>query len=102
MDLPNSLEAIGNEAFKGSGLKKVIIPDKVTEIGREAFLQCKQLEEVVFPNHLVSIGKSALESSAIISPVIPKSVEKIGYHCFENCWQLTSITVEEGNRFYTF
>ena len=101
VDLPNSLEAIGNEAFKGSGLKKVIIPDKVTEIGREAFLQCKQLEEVVFPNHLVSIGKSAFESSAIISPVIPKSVEKIGYHCFENCWQLTSITVEEGNRFFT-
>ena len=86
VDLPNSLESIGDEAFKGSGLKKIIIPDKVTEIGNE-FLQCKQLEEVAFPNHLRSIGKSAFECSAIISPVIPKSVEKIGYHCFENCWQ---------------
>ncbi len=101
VDLPDSLETIGAEAFKGSGLKKIIIPNNVTEIGREAFLECKQLEEVVMSKHMVSIGESAFESTALISPFIPKSVEYIGHLCFENCWQITSITVEKGNQFYS-
>lgn len=101
VDLPDSLEYIGAEAFKGSGLKKIIIPDSVTTIGKGAFLECKQLEEVVLPKRLVSIGESAFECTALISPFIPRSVESIGYRCFDNCWQLCSITVENENRFYS-
>ena len=37
VNLPESLEKVGQSAFMGTAMKKVIIPDKVSEIGYNAF-----------------------------------------------------------------
>jgi len=61
-----------------AGCANTIIPDSVTEIGNNAFV------------NLVSLT----------SIVIPKSVTKIGRGSFEGCMGLTSIEVSEGNKTY--
>ena len=51
---PN-LKLIGNDAFSASAIEEAIIPDSVLEIGRGAFIYCKQLRNVVLPNQLKMI-----------------------------------------------
>jgi hypothetical protein len=49
-------------AFYGcGGLREVIIPDSVTEIGNSAFYWCKNLLEVVIPDTVTSIGDDAFD-----------------------------------------
>ena len=70
--------------FSGNmGLKKVIIPEGVTEIGEMAFYSCMFLESVVFPSTLKKIGKMAFMSCRNLSKVeLPDGIEEIGDHAF--------------------
>jgi len=43
------VRAIGNEAFKGSGLKDVALPKTVTYVGKGIFQECASLESVTLP-----------------------------------------------------
>ena len=45
--LPPNLETIDSTAFLASGLKKIVIPKSVKAIGDVAFMDCKNLSEVV-------------------------------------------------------
>lgn len=50
------VKAIGKEAFSGSGIMSVEIPDSVTEIGEGAFCFCKGLTNVTIPDSVTKIG----------------------------------------------
>lgn len=50
VSLPESLQSIGEGAFKGNGqLSSVSIPDNVTAIGVDAFKDCNSLTEITLP-----------------------------------------------------
>ncbi len=53
--IPNSIEAIGNEAFLGCVLKNIDIPQGVQKIGSFAF-SCTNLETIKIPKSIVYIG----------------------------------------------
>jgi|GEM_PF-4794482 len=42
--LPVGLRSIGYQAFDGSGLERVSVPDSVTELGKEVFDHCRSLK----------------------------------------------------------
>lgn len=42
--LPESLEAVGDEAFKDSGLEEIFIPKNVCHIGKDAFENVKKVK----------------------------------------------------------
>ncbi len=46
IDLPESIENIGQNAFDGAGLKTLTIPKNVTNIGRYALRNCAQLTDI--------------------------------------------------------
>lgn len=46
INLPKSINVIASEAFMGSGIKKIIIPEKVKYIGTKAFALCNHLEYI--------------------------------------------------------
>ena len=48
VSFPSTLKKIGRSAFEGCGLLKVVIPEAVTEIERDAFLQCNSLQSAEF------------------------------------------------------
>lgn len=54
--IPNEVTEITDYSFSGSScsnkIKKVIIPSSVTKIGRKAFFNCKNLEEVILPENI--------------------------------------------------
>lgn len=98
--LLNGLISIGNEAFSGcSALTKIEIPETVTRIGKYAFRDCYDLEELTLNEGLLSIGERAFEDCVALTEVfIPESVTVIEANAFAGCDNLvikTTIPQEE-------
>ena len=75
--------SIGEAAFLGNEtLKKVVVPEGITEIKAGAFQSCSALTDVVLPEGLVAIGDSAFESSNLTNINIPATVKTIGKNAF--------------------
>lgn len=58
ISLPNKLENLGNFTFYNCGLKELIIPEGVKEIGNGAINRCPNLESITFPSSLIRIAES--------------------------------------------
>ena len=97
IDLPDTIEKIGGEAFKsctfsgGSGplystcpnLKKVVIPEGVTYIGGGAFSGCMGLTDVVLPDSLKTLGSKAFWlCTALKNITLPSEWQHIGMDIF--------------------
>ena len=78
----------------GNYIKRIIIGDGITTIGRLAFQYCRALTSVTIPNSVTEIGGRAFYNcSALTSVTIPNSVTTIGWYAFEDCSTLTSVTI---------
>lgn len=76
--------------FKNSTIKEIILPNRLVEIKKYAFLKCENLEKVVFPDCLEIIGDGAFDGCKSLKEVIiPDSVKKIGNFAFKDCVSLT-------------
>ena len=80
-------------SFAPAGLTEYVIPDSVTSIGGQAFLECSNLKSVTIPNSVTSIREHAFRSSGLTSVKIPDSVTSIGERAFYLCNNLTSVTI---------
>ncbi len=66
----------------------------LTEIGKEAFSKCTNLERVVFPPNLEKIDYSAFESCENLKEIsLPQSLKEIGGRAFAKCKSLEKIEV---------
>ncbi|MCR4823004.1 MAG: leucine-rich repeat domain-containing protein [Treponema sp.] len=81
--LPPSLKKIEEMAFAESSLISIEIPEGVTEIGRQAFGGCVNLEKVILPSTIKKIGNRAfIECGSLKEIVIPDSVKSIIFDSF--------------------
>jgi BspA type Leucine rich repeat region (6 copies) len=88
------ITSIGAQAFSGTGLTSVTIPDSVTSIGQEAFYGCTNLTNAMIPNSVTSIGQAAFdECTSLTSVTVPNGVTSIGEAAFIDCTSLTSVTI---------
>lgn len=78
IELPSSLKSIEANAFSCSGLKKIVIPENVTNLGEGIFNACQNLETVEI--HTPEIGDNVLSNTNSI--VIGEKVVKIGKNNF--------------------
>ena len=80
------VKAIGRYSFFNQKIKKVVIPDNVTDIGGSAFCFCKSLEHLEFPSTLQSIGKDSFQGCSKLKEIaIPDNVTNIGEEAFAYC-----------------
>ncbi len=109
-----TVTAIDRSAFKMSEVKKVVVPDTVSEIPDYAFAFCKTLEEVELPDTINLIGKNAFcgctslkaielpdklesielfafDASGIETITIPKNVKSVGEYAFAECGSLKKV-----------
>lgn len=92
--LPSPLFVKGNVLVKyipQYGVKELVIPDSISEIGEAAFRNT-ELERIVLPNTIKTIGKNAFRETALKEIIIPNSVKKIGFSAFEGCRNLQQIS----------
>ena len=90
-----SVTSIGDNAFHGSGIASITIPDSVTSIGNSAFYNCDNLTSVTIGNGVTSIGSSAFSYCINLTSVsIGEGVTSIGSSAFSVCSNLTSVTIE--------
>ena len=76
---------------------EVVVPDGVTEIGRQAFEDCTTLTSVIIPNGVTSIEYASFRGcSGLVDVVIPEGVTEIGSFVFEDCTSLTNVVIPKG------
>ena len=95
VEIPGSVELIGDEAFCGcENLTSVTIPDSVEFVGEKAFAGCKNLKSVVIGRRVREIESSTFEKCASIQSVtIPNSVKRVGGSAFGDCCGLTRVVI---------
>lgn len=112
--ISNKCTSINRYAFRGTGLKEVIMPEGVETVGYEAFSGCRKATSVEMPNSVITVGSNAfdgcyalknvklsesmseisssmLRNTAIEEIDIPASVTIINRYAFNGCASLTSL-----------
>ena len=70
-------------AFRGKPVRRVFLPEGLTEIGGECFADCRKLEEVYLPSTLREIQWSAFSGCERLNHLIlPEGLLRIGADCF--------------------
>lgn len=73
-------------------IKKVIIEEGVTNIGKNAFRGCSELAEVHISKTVKKIGDSAFQDCTALTQIdIPDSVNSVGSFAFIGCTRLTEV-----------
>ena len=88
VELPDSIETIGDEAFADLQITKITLPKSLKIIGWGAFWGCESLKEVDLPDTLEKIERHGFYGSGIEKIVLPANVKEIGWHAFGNCQNL--------------
>lgn len=93
--LPKFLTAIGDSAFRDSGLTTISLPDSLVHIGNQAFYG-SGLTTIFLPKSLIHIGQYAFAFSKLEKINIPSKVERIPDSAFRYCISLKEISFKEG------
>ena len=84
--------AIGDDAFRGTSLSSVTIPESVTAINDRAFMDCALLTEFTVPDNVTWIGNEAFSGCKRLKGIhIGTSVNELGYRAFRNCVSISGI-----------
>lgn len=92
--VPYGVEAIEGAFSENQTIRKVVLPDTVTTIGRDAFSFCRNLESVHIPDKTTHIEKDAFWGCKNLDVVIPKNISVIEEGAFA---QVKSICVSGDN-----
>jgi len=94
--IPNGINSIKEKAFESKTITGVIIGNGVTDIGENAFSDCKSLTSVTIPNSITNIGKNAFSGCTGLTRVtLPANAgfSSIASNTFYNCSKLTNVTI---------
>ena len=83
-----------NEAFAGSNLTDITIPNTVTDIGVGAF-QYSAITSIIIPNGVTKIWAGAFHHcTSLKSVTLPNSITQIQRDAFRDCTALTTVVCE--------
>ncbi len=93
--LPATLRVVGGMGGN-SDVRYVHIPDGVTKINENAF-EGSSLQSIDIPNSVAFIDEYAfVNCESLIRVVMPETLDTMGQGCFEYCTSLTSIDIPDG------
>ena len=90
--ISDGVSIIGSEAFYGSRLHTVVMPDSVLYIRDGAFQDCSELRYIELPANLQEISYQAFRNCDSLNEItIPDSVNTFGHGMFADCDNLERI-----------
>lgn len=97
--IPDSVVSIGENAFYGCvDLVEITISNSVTTIGNGAFMGCKNLQTVnidTINSTLATLGDKAFENATSLRTLrLPYSLKSVGARAFSGCTSLVSVTFD--------
>ena len=96
VDLGDGITEISKDAFKFSGVTKVILPKKLKVIGEDAFSD-SAISDITFLYGLTTISDSAFWGChQLTSVTLPDSVKEIAEYAFGWCSNLTEVRLPAG------
>ena len=102
VDIPDSVEEIENEAFRGcEELISVKLSSSMKIIKKEVFSCCENLKSIYINDNIERIEKDAFTYCVNLNDIyIGKNVHKFICNPFRGCSKLKSIQVSQENKFY--
>ena len=93
--IPFEATKIGWSSFSACQLEKVVLHNKIVEIGHSAFCGSENLSDINIPNSVSIIEDVAFQNCHALKTIfIPKSVSNFGIGVFEGCNDI-SVTYED-------
>ena len=91
--IPNGVTTIDDETFMDfEELEEIIIPDSVEYIGKGAFKGCKKLKKVKLPSNLHILDDFAFSECVSLEEItIPASLHYFSYGVFSHCHNLKTV-----------
>lgn len=87
------ITAIGDSAFENNEtITSVILPQSVTEIGENAFANCKNLEQIT-ANGVKALGTCAFYGCKSLESIFFESALSVSECCFDSCSTLKTVTL---------
>ena len=94
--LPAKLQRIGSYAFASTGIKTVIIPQTVYELGEGAYSNCEKITEITVPDGVVLLkDKLFYGCSSLKKITLHNGIEGIGVKSFSGCDKITTLTIPD-------
>lgn len=88
---------VTEQLYSGSdSLVKVILPETVTTLEKNAFAGCTALKSVVLPSSLTTIRSRAFDSTGLTSIELPAGITIIEGSTFYRCDNLETVIINEG------
>ena len=98
MTLPETVSALGGEAFRQCGnLESINIPLSFTSSGGGLFNGCDKLTSLTVPEGITKLPNSAFSGMNQLTEIeLPQSLRIIGDYAFSGCRRLPEIELPEG------
>lgn len=94
--LSDALQTLGSNAFAGTAITEIAVPQTITALENNVFSGCQQLQKVTLSPTLRTIGSSTFQNCTTLSEmVVPEAVTSIDNSAFNGCIALSSITLPE-------
>ena len=90
-DKKYTITQLGYEAFRGTKITSINIPNTVKVIGDRAFYSCTLLTEVIMPRYVTSIGSEAFSGCKALATINLSNITYVGYSAFFGCTILSGI-----------
>ena len=93
--IPEGVTKIPNNAFMNqSQITGVTFPDSLKEIGEQAFYDCSNITNLVIPKNVIHIGSLAFAGcSGVTNLTLPNGIKTIGSGAFARCTNILNVTI---------
>lgn len=92
--LPNSLNEIGEEAFRKTGITELTIPESVTSIGYGAFMKCNKLTTLYYEAiDCAQFDYSISDCTSLTSVIFGNKVRTIPDYFLGGCNKITEVNL---------
>jgi len=94
--VPDGIEIIGESAFEYDDITKIVLPNTVKQIDKNAFHYCRFLTSAILSSSLQVIDMYAFEECDKLSEIVlPDGLKSIGAGAFSGCKEIKNIELPE-------